>query len=148
MRQIVYFSTASDRQDQDIVSDIVGVSQRHNREQSITGLLVAGGHRYLQVIEGPDEPLRALMARIRADWRHVGVTVLLNRKIPARSFDGWSMAFRPQQSLAEFATFADLVKMMQNEVVDPRLRGQIRSFARDFAIQPIAVNLPWKLAAS
>ncbi|MCY7281392.1 MAG: BLUF domain-containing protein, partial [Sphingomonas bacterium] len=67
MRQIVYFSTASGRQDAIVTAGILAVARVHNRREGVTGLLVAGGHRYLQVIEGSSPVIDALITRIRRD---------------------------------------------------------------------------------
>ena len=88
MRQIIYFSTAFDRQDAAVIAAIVTQSREHNSRNSITGLLVAGGHRYLQVVEGPDAAVEQLVRRLRRDDRHVGMTVMVDRRIDGRSFDG------------------------------------------------------------
>ena len=71
MRQIVYFSTAAARQDAITTASILAVSRDRNLRDSVTGLLVAGGHRYLQVIEGPEQVIDRLITRIRGDDRHV-----------------------------------------------------------------------------
>lgn len=145
VHQIVYFSTASGRQDAIVTAGIVAVSRDCNLRDKISGLLVAGGHRYLQVIEGPTTKVDALMARIRRDDRHVGVTVLVRRPIERRSFAGWSMAFGAEPQLDEFATFHDLAGEMRTLVVDPRLRAQIDCFARTFTTAPLRIDAtPWQ----
>jgi hypothetical protein len=86
VRQIIYFSTAADNQDALLIADIVAVSYRHNVAKGVSGLLVAAGHRYLQVIEGEAATVLATLNRIRRDRRHVGVTVLVDRPVKRRSF--------------------------------------------------------------
>jgi hypothetical protein len=59
--QIAYFSTAARVQDAKTVHDILIQSRVNNRRDGITGLLIAGGNRYMQIIEGPAfaaEPVR------------------------------------------------------------------------------------------
>lgn len=60
MLQIGYFSSATGSQDATVVHGILVAARRANRRDLITGLLVAGGGRYLQVIEGPNSAVRAL----------------------------------------------------------------------------------------
>ena len=147
MRQFVYFSTAADRQDAIVTADILAVSRSNNLRENITGLLVVGGHRYLQVIEGPAHQVETTVARIRRDPRHQSMTALVDRPIPKRNFAGWSMAFHVAPTLGEFATFEQLVDHMRCEILDRGLREQIDCFARSFVIpsvQPIA--LPWTMA--
>lgn len=146
MRQLVYFSTASGCQDAMTIAEVLAVSREHNRREKITGLLVAGGHRYLEVIEGPASVVKALMARIRSDQRRVGVAVLVDRKIATRSFDGWSMAYVDEPRLGDYATLRDLVARMRVEVPEKKLRDQLDCFELRFAVAPVAS--PWTLAGS
>ncbi len=141
MRQIVYFSTAAGRQDAITTAAIVAVSRNNNRAGQITGLLVASGHRYLQVIEGPIAAVDKLTRRLRADDRHLGMTVLIDRSVSERSFDGWSMAFAEAPDLDHFATLADLAGIMWGVVSDGRLRHQIDCFVRTFATPPRRATL-------
>ena len=142
VRQIVYFSTAAGRQDAIVTADILAVSRNRNRIDGITGLLIAGGHRYLQVIEGSPEILTGLLGRLRADERHVGMSVLVDRRIKARHFSGCSMALVENPALAEFATLGDLAGIMWHRVATPALREQIECFVDTFAIVPPAGGWP------
>ena len=147
MRQIVYFSTATGRQDAIVTAGILAISRERNLRDGVTGLLVAGGHRYLQVIEGQSALIEALITRIRGDERHVGVSVLVDRRIEERSFDGWSMAYSAEPELDEFATFLDLVGVMRAHIADRKLRQQVDCFANTFATSPMRVDAPlWRMA--
>ena len=149
VRQIVYFSTAAGRQDKITIAGILAVSRDYNLRQEVSGLLVAGGYRYLQVIEGPERTVDALVERIRRDRRHVGVSVLVDRKIARRSFGGWSMAFREDPPVGEYATLRELVAQMLAEVSEPKVRDQLDCFARRFAVEPAPpVESPWTLATT
>ena len=153
MRQIVYLSTAAGQQDAATVAAILAVSHERNVEDKITGLLVAGGHRYLQVIEGPRSVVDATMRRIRRDHRHLGVTLLVKRRIDERSFRGWSMACCDHMDLGDFATLAELVDRVRLQVSGRKLRQQIDCFARSFVVSPPAAPArspapsPWTLAS-
>ncbi|MEO7504745.1 MAG: BLUF domain-containing protein [Sphingomicrobium sp.] len=136
MFQIAYFSTASTRQDVRTVHDILVSSRINNRRDDITGLLVAGGNRYLQVIEGPRAATERLYATIRADQRHLAVTTLLQRTVLRRCFDGWSLAFRREPELGQFDSFPDMVRFLTLNVPDTALRNQIRTFASALIMTP------------
>ena len=148
MFQIAYFSTASTPQDAKTVQDILVSSRINNRRDDITGLLVAGGNRYLQVIEGPRQATDKLYATIRADERHLTVTTLLERTIPKRCFDGWSLAFRREPEIGQFASFPEMVRFLTLNVPDIALRNQIRMFARAL-IMPVRAPGPalWRQAS-
>jgi hypothetical protein len=142
VRQIVYLSTAAGRQDAATIAAILAVSHERNLRDKITGLLVAGGHRYLQVIEGPAGLVAATTKRILRDPRHLGVTLLVKRRIDERSFAGWSMACCDHLDLGHFATLADLIDQVRTQVSGRKLRQQIDCFARSFVVPPPADLLP------
>ncbi|MEO5810021.1 MAG: BLUF domain-containing protein [Sphingomicrobium sp.] len=136
MFQIAYFSTAATPQDAQTVNDILIASRVNNNRDDVTGLLVAGGNRYMQVIEGPRGAAERLYAIIRADQRHLAVTTLLERTVIRRSFEGWSMAFRREPELGQFDSFPDMVRFLLLNVPDNALRNQIRNFASALIMPP------------
>jgi hypothetical protein len=153
LRQIVYLSTAAGQQDAATIAAILAVSHERNLRDKVTGLLVAGGHRYLQVLEGPRNVVSATMRRISRDDRHLGVTVLVKRRIDERSFRGWSMACCDHLDLGDFATLAELIDQVRSQVSGRKLRQQIDCFSRSFVLPSQAVPesppapSPWTLAS-
>jgi hypothetical protein len=147
MRQIVYFSTAAGHQDAPTIDGILTVSRANNARDAITGMLVAGGNRYLQVIEGPPRKIGALIDAICRDDRHVGVTVLVDRHIEAANFADWSMAFFEEPDLGVCESFKELVGRMRDAVTDRRFLQQLDYFERVFAVAPVAgTPAPWTFA--
>lgn len=144
MRQIVYFSTAAERQDTIVVAAILAVSRDKNRRHGISGLLIAGGHRYLQVIEGEARAVGSLIHAIRADSRHLGVTVMIDHPVGERSFQNWSMAYFNEPRLNEFATVHDLTHQLCRSSGDARLLSQVQRFADHLANDPAYLPAnPW-----
>lgn len=145
MLLIAYFSTATDPQTAETIDGILVASRANNARDDITGLLVAGGNRFLQIIEGPRAPMKTLWAAIRADHRHCGVTQLVRRRTTKRRFDAWSMAFRSELLLSKSATFPQTLKFLVRQVEDPDLRRQIELVGRSF-IRPAAgvEPTPWE----
>lgn len=91
MFQLVYISSATPGEAIS-VGQILNASRRNNARDGITGLLYANGKRFLQALEGPQEMVRATMARIEADARHRALVILSSRTIEAREFGAWAMA--------------------------------------------------------
>ncbi|CAN5126898.1 hypothetical protein BH24PSE1_BH24PSE1_11760 [soil metagenome] len=141
MLQIAYFSTATVAQTKSLVEDILTVARAHNARTSITGLLVAGGNRYMQIIEGPRVQVETLWAAILRDERHCAVTELVNRRATARLFGSWSMAFQSEQRLSDFHTFPQTLRFLVKQIEDPKLRGQLERYGRSF-IQPAGGSAP------
>jgi hypothetical protein len=147
MRQIAYFSTAAEPQTDTLVQNILLTARSRNREHGITGLLVAGGNRYMQIIEGPRAAVSQLYENIRRDPRHLAVTTLTNRTTFRPSFEGWSMAYRREPALGEFDRFPDIVRFLTDRIDDDLLRNQVRRFSAMFVAAPPAdIRRPWPLA--
>jgi hypothetical protein len=75
--------------------DIMRSSIRNNARDGISGFLLRDRDRFVHVIEGGEQAVTDLMARINADPRHWDVEVLLSRTLPVRRFAGWSMGYAP-----------------------------------------------------
>lgn len=77
-----------------VIGDICFVAQVRNAELDITGVLTFKDGRFAQVIEGPEEALRTLMAAILRDARHHSVNVIADGAIELRRYADWRMAYR------------------------------------------------------
>ncbi len=72
---------------------------RHcNERDGVTGALICRHDIYLQMLEGPEDGVRAAYARILRDDRHAGVKELLDRKIQRRLFANWAMLHDPAKT--------------------------------------------------
>lgn len=130
MEQIVYISTARALQlDSSLIEDILQASRRNNRRDGLTGLLVVGGRRFLQVIEGPTASLDAAYKRIRADGRHFALVQLARGPIAQRSFPDWDMAFEAGGAADGDDDLVQIVDRLTHTISDPSLKAQLRSFA-------------------
>jgi len=128
MLQLAYISTSRTPVDQRLLDDILAISRRNNSRCGVTGLLVSGGKRFLQVLEGPDQAVLATYARIQHDKRHFGLVLLANRAVEARAFGTWSMAY--QQGAAAGDGLEGDVEALTAGLEDPNLRAQFSGFAR------------------
>jgi hypothetical protein len=148
VRQIAYFSTAAEPQTNELIHNILITARINNRRDEITGLLVAGGNRYMQIIEGPRGAVSRLYENIQRDRRHLAVTTLVNRTTYKRAFEGWSMAFRREPALGRFDRFPDVVRYLTEQVEDSLLKNQIRNFSSIFIAPPAADDrTPWPVAS-
>lgn len=90
-----------------VLADILGASDRNNRRDRLSGVLVQHAGRYLQQVEGARVDLDRLMGRLKADPRHGNIRILLDAPIPARTMD-WPMGHPPvTPALKAFLTAAD-----------------------------------------
>lgn len=91
MRQMVYTSVATSQMDQADVFTIVQTSVSNNMARDVTGFLIYGDGRFLQLIEGADGDLRGLMTTLKGDPRHRDITVLIDEPVTERKFSRWRM---------------------------------------------------------
>lgn len=100
MHRISYLSWASTPLPDNQLQELLRIARQHNAQLHITGLLLYGNERFLQVLEGEEDTVRALYERIKRDARHHGVAAYADKKIARRAFAEWAMAFQattPQQ---------------------------------------------------
>jgi hypothetical protein len=91
LKSLAYTSRARlDLTDEDLHA-IHRTARELNALDGITGLLAFDGSRFLQIIEGAEEGVDNLVARLRQDRRHSAFEVREERFIEGRSFPGWSM---------------------------------------------------------
>ena len=101
LQRIVYCSRAA-RPDLALgsLAEILAVSDRNNRRDSLTGVLLISRGRFFQVLEGAAQDLDRTMNRIRLDPRHHDVEVVSRRPTRNRLFAQWGMVaarITPQQ---------------------------------------------------
>jgi hypothetical protein len=128
MHQLVYISTARTILGDEELRDILATSVRNNSAWDVTGLLVVGGNRYLQVLEGPTSAVLGTYDRIKSDDRHYACVVLRSLSISERAFGNWAMALengvRPSSD-----GLVDTVHELTSRMSDRNLQAQFRSFA-------------------
>ncbi|MBU7579508.1 MAG: BLUF domain-containing protein [Porphyrobacter sp.] len=126
LSQYLYISTAPTLS-RDEVDAILATSARNNPARGITGLLLYNGRNFLQLIEGEEEELVALMLRITEDARHSGITVLDRRAIEARACPDWAMK---RVLIAEsIASRPEMPHPEPPEGLAPEIRKMIMNFA-------------------
>jgi hypothetical protein len=130
MLQIAYISTAKGIVDQALLDSILSVSRRNNEPAGITGLLVNGGRRFLQVLEGPDQAVLATYARIQNDPRHRGFVLITCQGIKERAFGSWSMAYREGGINVADDQLQPAIAALTARIADPNLRAQFNGFAK------------------
>jgi len=76
MKRIRYVSSFAASMSSGQIDELVSESAKNNERDGITGMLVATGSLFFQLIEGPDEAVDALFERIVHDTRHLSVQLL------------------------------------------------------------------------
>lgn len=126
LSQYLYISTAPTLPREDVDAILVA-SARNNPARGITGLLLFNGRNFLQLLEGEEDEVSALMQRIATDPRHNGVSVLDRRTVPGRTCPDWAMK---RLQLAE--SIESRREMLERDLpagLDPDVRKMIVNFA-------------------
>jgi hypothetical protein len=100
VHQIVYASKATKPLSPEELAAILETARFHNALDGITGMLLYRRGQFLQVLEGSEDRLSALLEKLNRDPRHHQVQTLLDARIPARAFGAWSMAFQDLSGLS------------------------------------------------
>jgi hypothetical protein len=129
---IVYMSRAAVPFDDDDLAELLREARLRNEALGVSGLLVAKGGRFMQLLEGPAWSVDDRFRAIEHDRRHGEVKSLVREDIERRRFDGWSMAYR---SLDD----ADLAR---EEGFSPFLSGTM-DFPPEFDTTSAAWLLKW-----
>lgn len=93
MLSLVYVSSATGLLSEEELVSLLRQSRENNTRDGITGMLLYKGGNFMQVVEGPEEEVRKLVARIERDPRHRGFLKLLEESRTERQFSEWSMGF-------------------------------------------------------
>jgi hypothetical protein len=130
MEQLVYISTPRTVLTETDLHQILEVSRRNNRRDGLTGLLLAGDKRLLQVLEGPTQALSDAFDHIRHDARHFAVVVLWRTPISERAFPDWSMGFERYDIIAGDQSLVEFLNEHSKAIKDRNLLAELQGFAR------------------
>lgn len=99
--------------------EICACAGDRNARVGISSVLTFHKGRFAQVLEGPEEAVRAVLRRIMGDPRHHSLSVLADAPLVARRYEGLSMAYRdPKTFIADqiddiLEQTADVVRAMK-----------------------------------
>lgn len=133
MIRLIYISTARSELSAGELDGILRASRRNNAAVGVTGLLIVGGRRFLQALEGPADAVLQTYDRIKADARHFAAVTLDNRPISQRSFPMWAMGHQPSRTLRGDGSVADNVAALIAPIAEPTMRAYFAEFAKKHA---------------
>ena len=127
MKRVRYISSFARPLSEKDIDEIVACSQKNNPARNITGMLVATGDLFYQLLEGPEKEIDALYDRIAKDPRHNRVLILdsetgdFGRVCPEWAMQKIDLSL---QSTAQTAPVSALLKMifLQRKMVDEALK--------------------------
>ena len=100
---------------------ILNSSNRNNLRLNITGILVYGGGRVMQFLEGSEFNVLKLFSVIKKDYRHHGVDIVRQNKIANRQYNDWQMRLTHPDEISEntgiiYNKLFDKKKMSEDDI--------------------------------
>lgn len=89
---IVYVSAATRPMSEDELDALLTQAREKNARLGITGILLYHDGNFMQMLQGPQDAVRALYAAIEVDPRHHMVITLVDESGLPREFADWAMA--------------------------------------------------------
>ncbi|MGY6696594.1 MAG: BLUF domain-containing protein [Roseinatronobacter sp.] len=80
------------------LNSILVHARQANSRDDITGALICREDIYMQLLEGPEPAVKAALARIQHDDRHLEVRIHVERPVSERLFANWAMLHDPATS--------------------------------------------------
>jgi hypothetical protein len=129
---ILYVSVASGHMNDEDLDKILSKSRKNNQDRGLTGVLLFGQGRFIQLLEGHREVVDSTFSVIRLDSRHLDITVIASGNVGKRCFPEWFMGFKAirPDTYAAMEGFVDLTKKsIENDDCELPVK-LLRSFVR------------------
>ena len=92
MKRITYISSYANAMDASQLEQLGELAAKKNESLGVTGVLMASGGLFYQVIEGPEDHVDELYDTIKRDGRHTNLLLLSSEDdVAERLFPEWSM---------------------------------------------------------
>lgn len=75
------------------ITAILAKSNDYNSKNNITGCLLYYNNEFIQILEGEEDAVRELFAKIAEDSRHSKIRLLADGYKEERIFENWHMAY-------------------------------------------------------
>jgi len=133
--QLMYTSTAAHPMSETELIEVLTEARRFNAEHEITGMLLYLDGTFVQVLEGEEQTVRDLYARILLDPRHHGCKTYLEEYVPERDFPEWTMGFRslPGIKPEQLPGFVNLTNWREDTNNMTLRRGSLRKILLNLA---------------
>lgn len=131
--RLIYKSKASPDVTEADFRTIAMFASLSNKQHNIAGLLLHCDGQIMQVLEGPEEDVKALYGKIEQDKRHVDITVEMSRDCKTAIFQKWSMGYRPVESSKQMDAFFELTRESLKQAIPNSATQELRDIVGDFA---------------
>ena len=91
---LAYISDATREYSDSEMDELLNTCRRNNEKLNVTGMLIYGENKFLQVLEGDPIIIHELYDKIEKDPRHKNSVVMDTSLIEERNFSDWSMGYQ------------------------------------------------------
>jgi len=93
------------------IQQILDTSRRNNAGTGLSGMLLYGRGRFIQLLEGPGPAVDRTYRRILSDPRHNDVVLIYDRSGEPRRFTDWVMGFAGIERYAHLASVSQFMQL-------------------------------------
>nr|Q8S9F1.1 RecName: Full=Photoactivated adenylate cyclase subunit beta; AltName: Full=Photoactivated adenylyl cyclase subunit beta [Euglena gracilis]BAB85620.1 beta subunit of photoactivated adenylyl cyclase [Euglena gracilis] len=143
LRRLMYLSKSTNPEEcnPQFLAEMARVATIRNREIGVSGFLMYSSPFFFQVIEGTDEDLDFLFAKISADPRHERCIVLANGPCTGRMYGDWHMKDSHMDSITTHPAMKTILYQIARSFSSmwsylPKSAGNMLLLGKDPAAQP------------
>jgi len=132
MHQVFYSSAAVAQFSDAELTALLAVARVNNGRLGVTGMLLYHDGSFLQALEGDEQVVENLYAKIGRDKRHHRVVALLRRRVDARYFDQWQMGFVSMKTVpSNVPGYSDYLQLRGNRIESGNVAADLLAAFRD-----------------
>ena len=131
--RLIYHSQATVPLSEEALANLLREARQHNQAAQLSGLLLYAQDQFLQVLEGPEEEINALYARIQSDPRHHNVRTLASGNAQQRVFPDWRMGYAVSDA-ATITTATGFLPLPATPGLAAHPSEELAQLLRDFAL--------------
>ena len=130
MINVIYASAATQKMYAHELAKLLQDARKNNEALDISGMLLFHNGSFLQILEGEEDAVETLVAKIKQDPRHKSFNLLLREEIEERDFEDWSMGYVDVSGLADqIQGFVDYKSQFQAALNDTsKARRIVKAF--------------------
>jgi hypothetical protein len=132
MRRLVYLSVPTKRISDADLEGILADARATNVEFGVTGVLVYQDEMFFQCLEGPDDAVGRIFAKIGQSTRHRTIKTLMDEKVDSRIFPDWSMGYEPVLSPSGLVGYRSVVDIFSQ--ADKKASNATSDLVRQFLL--------------
>src|SRR4051812_28116301 len=132
MHQVFYSSAGVAPFSDAELTALLALARVNNRRLGVTGMLLYHDGSFLQALEGDEQVVESLYAKIGRDKRHHRVVALLRRQIDARYFDQWQVGFAAMKTVpSNMPGYSDYLQLRGNPIESGNIAARLLAAFRD-----------------